>query len=96
MSASSLDFTGFTIKIARYDAEYPIDTPDSYVVGFNVTCNANGRSMYLDTRVYYADAAGKTEQEVAQQAWAALAPQFAGFVSAVSVQPAILGSVFTP
>jgi hypothetical protein len=95
-SASTLDFTNFTIKVARFDEQYPADEPDSFVVGFTVTNNENGRSMYSDTRVYYSDASGKDDQAVVALAWERVAPTFEFFVNTSSKKTSIIGSVFTP
>jgi hypothetical protein len=93
---SSIDFTNFTIKVARFDEQYPAEEPDSFVVGFTVTNNENARSMYSDTRVYYADAAGKDEEAVVALAWERVAPTFESFVTTAIKKSNIVGSVFNP
>lgn len=92
----SVDFTGFTIKVARFDASYPAEDPDSFVVGFTVTSDANGRSMFQDVRLPYTETVSKNEQEVVSMAWDRVKEGFANFVTSVSSKGAILGSVFTP
>lgn len=88
----------FAITITRFDTAYPKEEPDSYVVGFTVTCNANGRNMYQDVRVPYADVqAGTTDQDIAAAAWARLAASFESWACCTKVtQRPLVGSAFTP
>jgi len=95
-TTNKLDFTNFTIKVARFDVQYPEIEPDSFVVGFTVTSDINGRSMYSDTRIYYPDANGKTEQEIVSMAWERVGPTFEAFVSTVNGKAPIVGSIFVP
>ena len=95
-STSTIDFSNFTIKVARFDEQYPAEEPDSFVVGFTVTCNDNGRSMYADTRVSYTDATGKDDQAVVSLAWERVAPSFESFVNTAIKKTTLVGSVFNP
>lgn len=89
-------FEGMTIKVVRFDQEYPQDAPDSFVIGFTVTSNANGRSTYQDTRIPYTEVSGKSDQEIVGMAWERLLPSFTSFAESVASKPAVIGSVFNP
>ena len=94
--------TSFEVKIARFDQAYPAEAPDSYVVGFTVTCPANGRTMYQDTRVAYTEVqSGATDKEVTAMAWARVEPAFEPWArqiiaSAAGADAVVVGSVFVP
>jgi hypothetical protein len=89
-------FEGMTIKVVRFDQEYPKDAPDSFVIGFTVTSNSNGRSTYQDTRLLYTEVSGKSDQEIVGMAWERLTPAFTSFAESVASKPAVIGSVFNP
>jgi|694.fasta_scaffold138160_1 hypothetical protein len=87
----------FSIKIVRFDTVFPLEQPDSYVVGFNVMHKTNGRSKYLDIRIPFTDTSGKTDEQVTQSAWTQLQPSFLPWAKSVNTMVApIIGSDFTP
>jgi hypothetical protein len=88
----------FEIKIARFDHSYPVEAPDSYVVGFIVTHRISCKSMYQDTRVLYTDVvSGVTDMEVASIAWKRVEPAFEPWMKSVSEnKTSVVGSVFDP
>lgn len=91
----------FEIKIARFEQAYPAEAPDSYVVGFTVTCPSNGRTMYQDTRIAYTEVqSGSTDKEVASMAWArvesAFEPWAKQLIAVANTDGVVVGSVFVP
>lgn len=88
----------FTIKIVRFDPTFPLDAPDSYVVGFHVMHKVNNRSKYADVRQTYEEVNGLTDEQIARQAWALLKPTFEPWAASVSpvTNNTLLGSEFLP
>ena len=94
-----MDKGDFEIKISRFDHTYPIEAPDSYVVGFIVTHRSSFHTMYQDTRVMYSDvASGLTDLEIAAIAWKRVEPAYEPWMKSVSENKgaSVIGSVFVP
>lgn len=98
MADSNTLWQDFSIKIVRFDATFPLDAPDSYVVGFHVMHKVNKRSKYADIRLPYEDIKGLTDEEITRQAWTLLKPTFEPWAASIvsSASSSILGSEFTP
>ena len=88
----------FSIKIVRFDPTFPLDAPDSYVVGFHVMHKTNQRSKYSDMRQSYEDVKGLTDEQIVRKAWASLSATFEAWAATVvpSGTSSILGSEFVP
>lgn len=86
----------FNVTVTRFDAKYPVDVPDSFVVGFTLTHKYNGRSKYIDVRVSYVDTNGLDDQQVIDLAWSRLEQSFVDWGSAVCGQCHIIGSAYVP
>ena len=85
------------IRVSRLDAEYPIDEPISYVVGFTAVCKRNNKSKYLDTLVGYEEIDQNADDDaVVAMAWDKLKDQFQTWLDAVYKRSSVIGSIFTP
>ena len=82
------------VVVARFEL-YPAEEPTGYCVGFQVTTR-NGRSFYRDTVVPLADAAGKSDEEIAALAWQALKESIEAEVQRLESKPPLLGRPWTP
>lgn len=90
------------IKIARCDP-YPAIEPQGYVVGFIVYCKKNGKSMYRDVLVSFAELARAEATEsdkegdvIVDMAYSKIKDAVKIWCDTVSSSPVILGSVYTP
>lgn len=97
--------TSTEIKIARCDP-YPMIEPQGYVVGFIVYCLKNGKSMYRDVFISFAELAKTVTEKgeeitdenalVLDMAYGKIKDAVKAWCEAVSTTPAVLGSVYKP
>lgn len=95
------------IKIARCDP-YPMIEPQGYVVGFIVYCLKNGKSMYRDVLVNFAELARIVSEAggvisennesdiILDTAYAKIKESVKAWCECISSSPAVLGSVYKP
>jgi hypothetical protein len=81
------------VLVARYD-QYPQENPNSYAVGFTITCNANGASVYRDACIPFSVSMGKTDVEVIALAWNAVKDGVTTWLQTVMHQKPVVGRVF--
>lgn len=96
VSDTPVVWTDFSIKIVRFDATYPLEAPDSYVVGFHVMHKVTNRSKYADIRLVYADVNGMTDEDIARLAWNQLKPGFTPWAQTAQGNTPLLGAEFSP
>lgn len=79
------------VTIARFE-HYPRDEPDSYVIGYTVSCKSNGKSIFRDTRIMYADAQGKTDDQIAKMGWSNIKLDIECWYDSVKDKTPLVGS----
>lgn len=87
---------GCVIKITRFTAAYPEESPDSYIVGFTIVHECNGRSVYQEARVFYKESIGLDDKQVSKLAWERIAPLCENWKNGIECRESIVGSVFVP
>lgn len=84
-----------TIKIARFE-HYPQDDPTSYCIGFTVTCNSNGKSVYRDTLIPITSVEGSKDEDIANLAWGILKDGIGAWYASVCKKSTLVGQTFLP
>jgi hypothetical protein len=80
-----------TAKVVRFEA-YAAEGRHGYAVGFSVTCNINGATVYMDTVVY--PQAGDTDAQVTAAAWSQLADAMRAWFLQSCARSQVIGSEF--
>jgi len=81
------------VKIVKFKL-YPEDDPTGYVVGLSVELD-NGRSFYRDSLVNLKDSKGKTDEEIAQIAYADLKKGIETTAEVEGAKSSIIGEIIT-
>ncbi len=67
------------VTVCRFTSTYPENDPNSYVIGFKLSCPRNHRSLYKETRLLYKDlkthGVSMDEDKIIDLAWKRLEPQ---------------------
>ena len=79
-----------SVTIARYDAVNYDD--QTWCVGFNITCLANGRTTYMDTIVKREN--NYSDIEIVEIAWLALKERADAWCNTIESKAAVIGITF--
>ena len=85
-----------SIRVTRFDLDFPKEDPNSYVIGFTVTCLKNARSIYKDIQVLHETERREDENTMLTTAWNKLKASFQSWLDSIYDKPHIIGSFFTP
>ena len=72
---------------------YPVESPQSWVVGFTVTSN-NNRSFFIDTSVTYDEA--KSDTDAVDLAYKKLKPTIDSRLKNLEIEQNIVGQIYEP
>jgi hypothetical protein len=85
----------FTTTVARFEV-FPKENPTCYVVGFTITHKGNLKTMYKDTQVPMADAAGKSDQEIVELGWNVIKTEIVKWCEATITVSPVINTTFVP
>lgn len=94
--STSTNMTNYNVTVSRFDASYPVESPDSFIVGFTVTHKINGRSTYVDVRIPFPDASGMDDVKVVDLAWVRVEPSLQPWFDLATTQSPIVGTTYVP
>ena len=72
---------------------YPVESPQSWVVGFTVTSN-NNRSFFIDTSVSYDEA--QSDTDAVDLAYKKLKPTIDSRLKNLEIEQNIVGQIYEP
>ena len=85
------------IRVSRFDAEYPKDEANAFVVGFVVTSKSNMKTTYQDIQIPYSEIdSGSSDEDVVRVAWSKLRSSFQTWFESIYNKQTVLGMIFDP
>lgn len=87
------------VTVSRFTPTFPVDEPNSYIVGFTVKCPSNAKCMYKETRILYKDLKSHgphmKDEDVMKLAWERLDPHIKAWKKDLQRNNGMRGMTFT-
>lgn len=83
------------VKITRFTSTYPLENPDSYIIGFSVHNDINKRSFYKEIRIFYREVSKIIDdEEVSNVAWNKLKSYYENWINDNKKKNKMVGKTF--